>query len=142
MKPVDKARASFQSDRNCSQAVFEAFAEANGLDTLKALQISSGFGGGMKRADTCGVVTGALMALGLLYGPRSIESNGDKTQVNDKIAQFYDRFTAEHGAVMCRDLLGCDTSTEEGRAYALENNLFETRCTKFVESAAKIVDEL
>ena len=59
---------------NCAQMVFSYFAEKNGLDINKALKISSAFGGGMGKGDICGVITGAYMALGLIYG-NDLENN-------------------------------------------------------------------
>lgn len=48
----------------------------------------------------------------------------------------------ENGSIICRDLLECDISTEDGVKFAKDNNLFKEFCPKMVESAAKIVDEL
>ena len=59
---------------NCAQIVFSYFAEKNGLDINKALKISSAFGGGMGKGDICGAITGAYMALGLIYG-NDLENN-------------------------------------------------------------------
>ena len=54
---------------NCSQAVFSTLAEPLGFDRSLALKIASPFGGGIGRTgETCGAVSGALMALGLQSG--------------------------------------------------------------------------
>ena len=60
------ALAQFDKGFACSQAVFSAYAEDLGLDQETALKIAGPFGGGTgRKAETCGAVTGALMALGL-----------------------------------------------------------------------------
>lgn len=50
---------------NCAQAVLMPFAEKAGISEEKAFAIAANFGGGMKRAATCGAVTAGLMVLGL-----------------------------------------------------------------------------
>ena len=43
---------------------------------------------------------------------------------------------------MCKELLGCDLATEDGKQYAIENNLFTEFCPKMVESATIITERL
>ena len=43
------AEANFKEGYNCSQAVFAAFSEEVGLPRQTALQLASGFGGGIGR---------------------------------------------------------------------------------------------
>lgn len=50
--------------------------------------------------------------------------------------------TKENGSYICNDLLGCDISTDEGKKYAIENNLFVDFCPKMVASAVKIAEQL
>ena len=56
--------------------------------------------------------------------------------------EFLARFKARHGTLLCRDLLGCDLSTEEGLREAVEKRLHQTTCPKFVRDAATIIEEL
>ena len=51
---------------NCAQAVLTPFAEELGIPTEQAVALAAHFGAGMRMGSTCGAVTGALMALGLL----------------------------------------------------------------------------
>ena len=115
--------------------MFAAFSEDLGLSKEQALKIGACFGSGMRKAEVCGACTGALMVLGLKYG----ESKQKSDEVCDK---FMDEFKKENGSYICRDLLECDISTEEGVKYAKDNNLFKEFCPKMVESASRIVDEM
>lgn len=135
MNYIEDAIELFGNGYRCSQAVFAAFSEELGLSKEQALKIGACFGSGMRKGEVCGACTGALMALGLKYG----ESKAKSDEVCNK---FLDEFKKENGSIICRDLLNCDISTEEGVAFALENNLFREFCPKMVESAAKIVDEM
>ena len=119
----------------CSQAVFAAFSQDYGLSKEQALKIGACFGSGMRKAEVCGACTGALMVLGLKYGE-------SKEKSNEVCNKFLDEFKKENGSYICRDLLDCDISTEEGVKYARDNNLFKELCPKMVESAAKITKDI
>lgn len=135
MNSIEEAVQLFEDGYVCSQAVFAAFSEGYGLSKDQALKIGACFGSGMRKGEVCGPCTGALMALGLKYGDEKVKSD----EVCNK---FLDIFKEENGSIICRDLLNCDISTEDGVKYALDNNLFKEFCPKMVESAAKIVDEI
>jgi C_GCAxxG_C_C family probable redox protein len=125
---------------NCSQAVFSAYAE--GVDEATALKIASGFGGGMGRmAGTCGVVTGAFMALGTKFGGTTPDREA-KEFMYARIKDFASRFEARNGSLMCRTLLGCDVSTPEGFQHAQEAKLFSTTCSKLVRDACEILEDM
>ena len=54
------AEANFKEGYNCSQAVFAAFSKEVGLPRQTALQLASGFGGGIGRMrEVCGAFSGA-----------------------------------------------------------------------------------
>jgi hypothetical protein len=53
-----------------------------------------------------------------------------------------DRFKAQHHALNCRDLLGRNLNTPEGRKTAREKRIFGTVCKEIVTDAAKIVNEI
>lgn len=134
--------AAFESGFNCSQAILCSYGPDHGLSPLHALQVASGFGGGMARGDTCGAVTGALMVLGLRYGPQDTSDKAANADVYSKIADFCAKFESRCGSVTCRELLGCDLSTPEGMDHAKSNDLFRTICPKMVEEAADIIEEM
>ena len=127
---------------SCSHAVFSVYAAEYGLDKDAAAKIASGFGGGMGRmGQTCGAVTGAYMVIGLKYGAAS----GDR-EVKEKtyraIREFAEQFKAKHGALVCKDLLGCDISTPEGFEKMKKLGLHEKVCTRLVRDACEILDEM
>jgi C_GCAxxG_C_C family probable redox protein len=69
MESIILAEKAFRSGCNCSQAVLYAYAEQYGLDKGMALKAATGFGAGMGNfEETCGMVSGAVMVLGLRYG--------------------------------------------------------------------------
>ena len=100
------AEANFKEGYNCSQAVFAAFSEEVGLPRQTALQLASGFGGGIGRMrEVCGAFSGAVMALGALYGS---DDPAHKTAVYAMVQELAAKFKAETGSLICRELLGLD----------------------------------
>lgn len=139
---IDKANELFSKKFHCSQAVFAAFAEELGLTEKQALKIGACFGSGMRKGEVCGACTGALMALGLKYG-QAVEYDMDsRKKTNEVTDRFMAEFTEENGSYMCKELLGCDLSTQEGIEMALEKKLFTEFCPKMVESATRIAEEI
>jgi C_GCAxxG_C_C family probable redox protein len=106
------------------------------------VRVSCGFGGGMRRGDTCGAVTGALMVLGLRFGARDASDTSAKAAVYSKVEEFQSRFESHCDSVSCRDLLGCDISTPQGMEHATGNNLFKTVCPGMVQVAAEILEDM
>ncbi len=140
MAVVETAVERFQKGHSCSQAVFTSLAEPLGLDYETALRIASGFGGGMGRMGaTCGAVTGAFMAFGLQSGGIDPEA---KEETSRLVNRFVEVFRERHPSINCRDLIGCDLSTDEGRQQAKAKDTHNTICTGLVRGAAQIAEEL
>ncbi|MBN2379973.1 C_GCAxxG_C_C family protein [candidate division WOR-3 bacterium] len=143
MKNADEARKIFEADFNCAQAVLATYAPGLGLDKEQALKIASGFGGGMGRmGEVCGAVAGAFMAIGLKYGMSNVDEKSAKEKTYDLVKEFSARFTELHGSIICRDLIGCDISTPEGRDKAQDQGVFDDLCPKLVYDAAQILEKI
>ena len=56
--------------------------------------------------------------------------------------EFLARFTARHGTVLCRELLGVDVGTTEGLNRARTEGMFKTLCPNFVRCAAELLEEM
>jgi len=140
---ADEAVSTFQQGFSCSQAVLLAFAPELGLERDQALKISGAFGAGMGRlGEVCGALTGAFMTIGLIYGRTRADDEDMKEQAYAHVAELAAEFRRRHGSVRCRDLLGCDLGTPEGRQFSKEHGLSETRCTQFVRDAAEIAETM
>ena len=142
MTHIELANLYFEQKFHCSQAVLAAFAEDLGISEEQALKLGGCFGGGMCKGEVCGACTGALMALGLKFGQADICDLESKKKTNAIAVEFLDLFKKENGSYICKELLGCDLSTVEGKQYALDNELFVKLCPKLVQSATKITQEL
>lgn len=140
MSRSDDAVGLFRSGCACSQSVLGAFAADYGLDESTALKLACGFASGMRRGLTCGAVTGGHMVLGLALAGDACRTVEGRATCHDAVAAFSTAFEARHGALECRQLLGVDVSTPEGRDAAKAANLFATRCAQYVHDAAELVE--
>ncbi len=141
-KQSEQAVERFKKGMNCSQAVLSSYSESFGLDGETASRVATGFGGGMRMAETCGAVTGAFMVLGLKYGNSTAQDKEGKAKTYEKIVEYTNRFKARNGSVKCRQLLDCDISTLKGMEKARENGLFDSVCPKIVQEAIEILEEM
>jgi C_GCAxxG_C_C family probable redox protein len=143
MQPQEIARSLFDNEFNCAQSVFAAFAESANLDPHLATKIAAPFGAGIGRmGNTCGAVSGALMAIGLHFGNDDSQDTEAKEKAYLLARTFYERFTHENGSTLCRELIGYDVSQPEELDHAREAGVFSTRCPLLVEDAASILMEL
>lgn len=138
--PPEIAIAHFRQNFNCAQSVLVAFAPQLGMDDSQALRLASPFGGGVvRRGQTCGAVTGALMVLGLAQGADTPEGKEDTYRLGQ---EFLQRFESRHATILCRELLDCDISTPEGLQQAREKGAITALCPLFVRDAAEIVQTM
>ena len=94
-------------------------AEQFGLTEQQAYALGAFFGAGMRSGEVCGAVSGALMGLGLQYGDENNRQCG-------KSQEFLRAFKAEHGSILCRELL--------------EKNQ-KKMCPVFINFAAKYLED-
>lgn len=141
---VDSALRCFSRGFNCSQSIFAAYAPLLAeLSHEQALRIAGGFGAGMGRLqDVCGAVTGAFMLIGLKHGMVQEGDLAAKEETYARVQEFARRFREKNGSLVCRELLGCDLGSDEGRRDFAERNLHTTICARCVRDAALLVEEL
>ncbi len=141
----DKVRnvvTSFQEGLNCAQAVLSTYGPQFGLEHKNAVKVGGAFGAGMGMGETCGAVTGALMVIGLKHTNEKGPGLFAKEQTQAIALEFMERFKERNGTTACKELLGCDVSTLEGFKMAKQEGHFQKRCPKFVQDAAKILEEI
>lgn len=131
----------FPQQFNCAQTVFSLHAPELGIDEKTALKLTSGFGGGMACAETCGAVTGSYMVIGMRHGNTTSDPEA-KALTTQKIQLFNEKFKAAHGTLICKQLTGFDIATPEGSAAANEANVFREKCPVFVKTACDILERV
>ncbi len=104
-KKLAQAKDYHEQGYNCAQAVALSFCEELGLEPTLVKRATEGFGGGMGgRTQTCGALSGAVFAAGLLCAsPTDPASKKDTYEV---CASFSERFVQECGSGVCAEIKG------------------------------------
>ena len=143
MSKAEKARKQFEKGFSCAPAVLSTYSEHFGLGEELALRIACGFGGGIGRMGrTCGAVTGAVMVIGLKHGQSNAADEEAGRETRKLVKEFIDKFTALHGSVECRELIGYDLSNSAELKLARKNKVFEDKCPNFVYDSACILEDV
>ena len=127
---------------NCAQAVFLAFTDVTGMDRKTAAKLSAPFGGGIGRMrEVCGAVSGMFMVLGTLYGyDEPVESDAQKRELYKDVQALADKFRAECGSIICREILKNPPSDPNPTPRTAE--FYAKRpCSRMVMTAARLLDE-
>ena len=133
----------FSQKFNCAEATLLGLCEALGIEESCVPRIATGFGAGIGfSGDTCGAVTGAVMAMGLKLGRERAEDQDAKLACYDKVRRLVEEFEREFGNVRCNYLTKCNMRTPEGRAKSVELNLHSNVCPAFVGFAAEVAYRL
>ncbi len=142
MDKIETATSLFKEGFNCAQALLAAYSPELGLNREIALKIGSAFGGGIGRlGKTCGVVTGALMIIGLKYGMTDAKNKKSKMKTYEVVENFINKFKSRNNSITCRELLGFDMSSLKTLSPDLSKIVME-RCPKFLKDSAEIIDKI
>jgi len=119
---------------SCAQAVAVAFSDLAGLDRATLLKLTAGFGGGIADLrEICGAVSGAMMALDLIYAEGAPNKQARSQNDYPRLQALAGNFKALNGSIICRELLGVDGAARTRPAGKT--------CHDMVCDAARLVDE-
>lgn len=137
--PVQAAKDMFSHGFNCCQAAFIPFIVSESPQSLeKALKMSAIFGGGMGRTgQTCGAISGAMMALGWNRGFAEPNSSEKKEALYVCAQQWMALFNEVYAETTCPGLTGFDLADPEQRVLASQAGISE-KCLSIVETAARV----
>lgn len=140
MDKKEEALKVFNRGFNCSQAVLSVFSDELKFDKDLALKISTGFGGGIRKGEVCGAVSGAIMTLGLKYGHNVAEDTETKREAYLLTKEFIDRFEEKNGTIICKRLLGYDISNPIEYEIIKDKDVCKDICPKLIEEAIEILE--
>ena len=106
----------FHCAESIASVIVEAYTGRSGPEVSKA---AAGFMGGMGRShqETCGALTGGIIAIGCLYG--RTRPGEDIDEVAALAAEFRSRFMDKFGSTTCETLLDGFSQQVEGGCYQL-----------------------
>lgn len=95
---------------NCAQSVALTYADLADIPPEQLFKITEGFGlGGGNMQGTCGAVSGAVALIGILNSCGDLERPSTKAQTYALTREILEKFKAQNGSVICRELKGVDT---------------------------------
>jgi len=134
----------FEQGYNCAQAVFGAFAEEMGMTEKQAVKMVSALGGGLCRMrETCGAVTGGIMALGVLRGYDDPKADDEKGALYARGQRMLTPFKEKFGTFSCKELLDLPMDGVVSPIPTPRTAKFyqERPCARFVYEMAQLVEE-
>lgn len=128
MNKLDLAMDYHAQGYNCAQAVALPFREEMGLDTATVKRATEGFGAGMGgRTQTCGALSGAVFAAGMLNAdPANPASKMDTYAVCAKMSE---QFVHHCGSGVCEVIKG------------LNSGEMLCSCNECIAQGVKLVEE-
>jgi C_GCAxxG_C_C family probable redox protein len=100
-KVIEMASTHFGNGFHCAEAVAAAVLAAMGEDPSEATAHATAFGGGVGETfeGDCGAISGALIAIGHLFGRR--KPSGSWELAGELGAEIRQRFLSEHHTAQC-----------------------------------------
>ena len=140
MSRAQQAKENFMNGLNCTQAVVLAFADLTGVpeEALKAAALPLGGGLGRLR-ETCGAVSGAAMALGLLF------PGTGKPEMYALVQEMARRFRERYPSLNCGQLLsgaGLAVDRAPDPERRTQEYYRKRPCPELVYDAAAIVEAI
>lgn len=101
----------FKQGLNCAECVFQSCLDMQNLNLPKeVIALASGFGGGMGQTrNTCGAITGAILALSALKGRNPFEKETPKERIQQlqevyiPFKEMVQEIEQQYGTLICRD---------------------------------------
>jgi C_GCAxxG_C_C family probable redox protein len=137
---TERVRGLLDVGYNCAEAIVAAFADAVGLPADVGVPAATPFGAGIGRTGSiCGLVSGAVIILGLAIGPRDPSDEATKERAYGVGAELVRGVEGSLGSILCPGILGANLGDPEDRRRALEDGRFPNRCRA---AAGEVVDVL
>jgi C_GCAxxG_C_C family probable redox protein len=136
-----------EKSHNCAQTTFYVLSEQFGLGGDEVLKALTPLPGMAERGETCGAITGALMAMGLIYGRDRLDDWDKYRSSLIPTNKFCEQFQLELGSSLCCQI--------QERAFGKSFNLMDpedlrefqragatAKCSKVVQKACRIAADI
>ncbi len=150
MKMLDqKVDQYMQRSHHCAQSSFMALQEQFTLKGDQVFKALTPLPGIAERGETCGAVTGPLMAMGLIYG-RDVHQMEDWDRYQSSLVpagQFCMHFENEFGTTLCHQVQEgkfgkCYRLTDPDELQDFQNAGATEKCSEVVRSAVHMAAEI
>lgn len=150
MKLLDqKVDQYMQVSHHCAQSSFLALMEQFGLRGEQVVKALTPMPGIAERGETCGAITGPLMAMGLIYG-RGMQQLDNWDSYQESLIPtgvFCDLFEKEFGTLLCHQVQEgkfgrCYHLTDPGELQEFQNDGATEKCSEVVREAVHMAAEI
>ena len=138
----DEIAKLIEDEIDCGMIITQEFTEETGLTVEQLRKITSCYGAGMLRGETCGAVIAAYNVIGLMYGHCKEHDNEQKGIMLSKMLRFNELFEEIYPSYMCKEIMGADITTKEGGRKIMEENLLMTHCPDVIYDVLNILEEV
>lgn len=139
-KRAEMANTYHERGYSCAQAVACAFSDVIGLEEEKIAALLSGFGGGFRSGEICGVLSGAITVLGAKWPHAVAEDQAAKEFAAEKAREFQRRWREKFPEVRCEPLKELPCAAEQSPT-AVKLGL-QKNCAVYITAAAEIVEQM
>lgn len=140
MDRAKRANDYHEGGYSCAQAVACSFDDVIGLPTERIAGLLSGFGGGFRTGEICGVVSGAAVVLGAKWPHSDMADGAAKELAAEKMKNFHARFLERFPSLRCDALKPLDAAPEKSPA-AQRLGVTKT-CGVYIVAAVEILEEM
>lgn len=132
----EKAVAAFLAEgdahRNCAQAVMLFVVDALEAEPSR-IELARYLGGGIGRSGlACGALIGAALGLAVRDERDPEAGPAGPAEACGQLQRLRRDFESRFGETSCRELSGCDLSTERGRQRFSSETVRQTTCVQYV----------
>ncbi len=135
--------------RSCSQPSFAALNEQFELKADQTIPALMPFAGGIAgKGETCGAVSGSLLAIGFYFEPVNQKEMGKPGSSMKYAKLFFDRFTKQFGSTRCKEVVKhqygryYDTSNPEEQRLFMEASIKTGKCMEVIKKAVLIAGDI
>jgi C_GCAxxG_C_C family probable redox protein len=138
-----------QRSHHCAQSSFLALKEQFGLDGDQVVKALTPMPGLAERGESCGALTGPLMALGLVYGRNEYQMDNWEAYQSSLVpaGSFFDAFEKEFGTTTCHGVQEvkfgkCFHLTDPEQLQEFQNAGATEYCSEVVRTAVGMAAEI
>ncbi len=139
-KRAELANTYHERGYSCAQAVACAFCDVIGLKEEQIASLLSGFGGGFRSGEICGVISGAITVLGAKWPHAVAEDQAAKEFAAEKAREFNRLWREKFPEVRCEQLKELPYDRKQSPT-AVELGL-EKNCAVYITAAVEIVEQM
>jgi C_GCAxxG_C_C family probable redox protein len=138
---LSEALMRFRSGSNCAQSVLSVYFGVLGFDESLGYRMGAGLGGGVGRKQyLCGAVNAGAIILSARFGNADRSNAAQKESTVQCVREFVNEFEKEFNTSQCRQILGADISSPDGRKKTAEAGLFDTLCVECITKVCTLLE--